>query len=126
MPRPHAPAPWLVAPSRGAVVSVLRTPCRFGRCWIIERLDRLDIVDGIPPLPVAILPHTDQPAFFESFQSTGADPHLLSRLGNAHMFSCSGASPLFPGHLRPCPVTCCPPSRTPHASASETPAVVGW
>src|SRR5215475_11001764 len=41
-------------------------------------------------------------------------------LGNAHMLSCPGASPLFPGHSRPFPTTCSPPSRTPHARASET------
>jgi hypothetical protein len=68
----------------------------------------------------------DQPAFFEPFQSGGADPHLLCRLGNAHTLSCYGASPLFPGHSRSFPATCRPPSRTPHARARETHAALVW
>src|SRR5262249_21735895 len=85
--RPTRPVSPGVAASRGAVVSVQRAPCRFGCCWIIERLDRLDIVFSVPPLPVAILPRVDQPALFESFQGGGANPHLVGCLGNTHTSS---------------------------------------
>jgi len=77
-----------------------------GQRWgVIEAPDPLDIVFGVPPLPVAILPWVDQAALFESFQGSRADAHLVSRFSNAHTSSpdASLSRPfwIIRGHSRP-------------------------
>src|SRR5262249_35176318 len=105
VPSPHAPAPPWVTASCGAVGRVWGRSGEGPRWGVIEGADRGNIVFGVPPLPVAILLRVDQPALFESFQSGGADPHLVGRISNAHTSSPDASLPrpfwVIRGHSRP-------------------------
>src|SRR5262245_51773991 len=91
---PHAPAP-----PGGRVKGGSR---RWG---VIECPELFDIMVGVPPLPIPILPRVDQPTFFEPFQGGGANPHLVGRFSDAHMSSPDASLPrpfrVIHDHSRP-------------------------
>src|SRR5262245_3123621 len=91
-----------VVPVRGSLGGRSGGDRRWG---VIDAPDRSDIVFGVPPLPVAVLPRVDQPALFEPFQGGGADPHLVGRFSNAHTSSPEASLPrpfwVIRDHSRP-------------------------